>query len=378
MTIQSTQFTENAHLAASLAGQERPLGSGQLMGAKVKLESNPMSLLADAAEELTFNFSEGEESRLDERKEKPVDGEQRRNFFIDVARKQALEAGEKFGRSLSFLERLFKARNNADLVELMLSVKQALSDEGGGEAPDPADQFILLAGLKDRLGEGHPLAGLIDQALDNLAAEEAFSVASGLAVDQVAPGFPDIGDQDLRGTYRSMVADFSSPREALSFLRARFGESRLEQGLDFLMTVLGNELSSSGPSAEKSQLKALTGDLAAVRVLGLVHTRCAAVLERLDKTHGVKSRMESEQLLDAVLAARDNQYVGGRDFQHIVQKAGTPDTEREVLFLQDLHQELRNLPDLFYEGHETRQRLQDALQGALDDAVRREEVELGF
>ncbi|MCL2029286.1 MAG: TyeA family type III secretion system gatekeeper subunit [Deltaproteobacteria bacterium] len=376
MTIQSTQFTEKAPLAASLAEAGNALGAGQLMGAKVKPAANPMSLLADAAEELTFSLMEGEESRLDERKEKPAAGEERLNYFIEVARKQALEAGEKFGRPLSFLERLFKARSNADLVELMLSVKQALSGEG--KAPDPADQFILLAGLKDRLGGGHPLAGLIDQALDNLAAEEPFSVASGLAADKAAPDFADIGDRDLRGTYRSMVADFASPRETLSFLRVRFGDNRLDRGLDFLMTVLGGELSSSGPSVEKSHLKALTGDLAVVRVLGLVHTGCAAVLERLDKAHGVKSRMESEQLLDAVLAARDNQFVGSRDFKNMVQKAGAPDTEREVLFLQDLLQELRNLPDLFYEGHEARQRLQDALQGALDDAVRREEVELGF
>jgi type III secretion system TyeA family effector delivery regulator len=88
--------------------------------------------------------------------------------------------------------------------------------------------------------------------------------------------------------------------------------------------------------------------------------------------------MDADQLLDAVLAARDNQYVGSRDFQGMVTGVGTPDTEREVLFLQDLLQGLRDLPDLFYEGHEARQRLQGALQGALDDAVRREEEELGF
>ncbi|MDR0467151.1 MAG: TyeA family type III secretion system gatekeeper subunit, partial [Deltaproteobacteria bacterium] len=222
------------------------------------------------------------------------------------------------------------------------------------------------------------LAGTLDRALDDLAETRAFAVASGLAVDLAAPGFADLGDKDLRGTYRSVVEDFASPRETLTVLRARFGDDKIGLGLDFLMTVLGNELSSAGPSAEKSRIKALTGDLAMVRVLGIVHTRCAAVLVRLDKAHGAASRMGADQLLDAVLAARDNQYAGSRDFQGMVKQAGVPDTEREVLFLQDMLQGLRDLPDAFYGDHEIRQRVQGALQGALDEAVRREEEELGF
>jgi type III secretion protein W len=354
---------------------------GLFMGARVTQEASPMSLLADAAEELTFSLSEGEESRLDERKEKAGAKEQRHfDPFIEAARKLAQEGGDKFDRALSHLERLFKSRNNATLAELMDALQRAPDQPGrpDQEKQDPADQFTLLAALKDRLGEAHPLAGTLDRALEGLAAEQTFAVASGLAVDLAAPDFAELGGKDLRGTYRSVVADFASPRETLSLLRARFGEEAMDRGLDFLMTVLGNELSSAGPSLEKSQLKALTGDLAAVRVLGIAHNCCAAVLNRLDTAHGVKSRMESEQLLDAVLAARDNQYAGMQDFQHLAQRAGTPDTEREVLFLQDLLQGLRNLPDLFYEGHDARQRLQGALQNAVDDAVRREDEELGL
>ena len=373
MVIQSTQLNESLSLGISQAGQDRVQAEGQFMGARVSQALDPMSLLADAAEELSFSMSEGEETRLDERKEKT--DAKKRSPLIEAAGKQLEEADEKYGRPLNHLEQLFKLKNNAALAELMDALKQALDQ---GEEPDPADEFILLAGLKNRLGQDHPIAGTIDRALDDLAETRGFAVASGLAVDLVAPEFAELGDKDLRGAYRSVVADFASPRETLTALRARFGDDKVNQGLDFFMTVLGNELSSSGPSVEKSQLKALTGDLAMVRVLGIVHTRCAEVLDRLDKTHGVKSRIGADQLLDGVLAARDNQYVGSRDFQGMVERAGTPDTEREVLFLQDLLQGLRGLPDLFYDSHEARQRLQDALQSALDDAVRREEEELGF
>jgi len=89
------------------------------MGARVTQELNPISLLADAAEELTFSLAEGEESRLDERKEKAgAKGQRPFDSFIEAARKLLEDAGGKFGRA-----------------ELMGAVKQALEQEG---EPDPA------------------------------------------------------------------------------------------------------------------------------------------------------------------------------------------------------------------------------------------------
>jgi len=144
------------------------------------------------------------------------------------------------------------------------------------------------------------------------------------------------------------------------------------------MTVLGNELSSVAPSAEKSHLKALTGDLATVRVLGIVQDRCAGLLKRLDTVHGAPGLLSREALLDKFLTLRDNQYLGAHDFAALTTQLGLPDTERKVLFLQDLMQGLRDLPGLFYGDDATRVRMLDAAQAFLDESIRREEEELGF
>jgi type III secretion protein W len=350
---------------------------GIFMGAEVAVADDPMSLLADAAEELTFSLTESEESRLDERKEK---SEKKPDYkaYVTAAHEVLQHPDDEAERSLNHLERLFKTRNTMELARLMQEIRSALQGTGRKE-PDPADQFIMLVGLKERLGDGHALAGSIDAALETLAAENGSAVASGLAVDSAVPAYADLGkDHDLRGVYRGMTADFSSPREALTRLLDHFGQNGLDKGLDFLMTVLGSELSSLSPSVERSRLKALTGDLAVVRVLGAVRMRCIGILERLDSVHGVKSKAGPEALLDGILTLRDEPYAGIRDMQRITALAGLPDTEREVLFLQDVLQGLRDLPDLFYDGHETRLRVLDAAQSALDDAVRREEEELGF
>jgi type III secretion protein W len=379
MGIESAYFPAGAAAGMETGQAERSGGDarGVFMGAAVTVENDPMSLLADAAEELTFSVAESEESRLDERKEK-ADKKTLYNPFVEAAQKALQHMGEQTDRALNHLERLCKTRNITDLAQLMQALTHELQGEGG-EEPDPADQFTVLVGLKERLGGDHPLAGTLDAALDALASKEAPAIASGLAVDLAAPAYAELGkNQDLRGVYRSAVADFTSPREALTRLLARFGQDRLDTGLDFLMTALGNEMSGVGPAAENSHLKALTGDLAVVRVLGAVRMRCAALLNRLDTVHGVTGKASPETLLDSILGLRDNHYAGINDMQRITTQVGLPDTEREVLFLQDMLQELRELPDLFYEENETRLRVLDAAQSALDDAVRREEEELGF
>ncbi|MDR2051046.1 MAG: TyeA family type III secretion system gatekeeper subunit [Deltaproteobacteria bacterium] len=376
MGIESAQFTPGGVGAGLGQGlQMEGLSRGIFMGSEVVKADNPMSLLADAAEELTFSLSESQEFKLDERKEKV--GSSRSLDFIEAARRVLQQLDEKAGRALNHLERLCKTKNNMELADLMSALGEALEREGAGR--DAADEFTLLLGLKERLGGGHPLAGTLDSALEALADKEPAAIASGLAVDFSARDFADLGEgRELRGVYRGVVADFTSPRDVLTRLLKQFGTDHLDKGLDFLMTTLGHEMSSAAPSAEKAQLKALTGDLSAVRVLGIVHARCSFLLDRLEQAHGVKSPLAPGKLLDGVLALRDSKYVGSQDFERLVYLAAVPDTERKVLFLQDMLQELRDLPDLFYDGHETRLRVQDAAQTALDEAVRREEEELGF
>ncbi|MDR0467168.1 MAG: hypothetical protein LBH94_07415, partial [Deltaproteobacteria bacterium] len=189
MSIQSAQFNQNVSPGVSQAGRDETQVQGRFLGARVTQELDPMSLLAEQAEELTLSMEEGEETRLDERKEKVGVAEkekQRANRHIGAARIQAQAAEEKFGQPLNHLEQLFKVKNNAELAELMGALKQALAQGEDTGTPDPADEFILLVGLKDRLGKDHPLAGTLDRALDDLAETRAFAVASGLAVDLAA------------------------------------------------------------------------------------------------------------------------------------------------------------------------------------------------
>jgi type III secretion protein W len=382
MSILSAQFNTGEAVATAFNPAD-PVADGArglFLGAEVAKANDPMSLLADAAEELTFSLAESEESRLDERKEKS-EKHKVRDSLIQAAQKLVQQLDEKTGRALDHLERLCKTRNNVELAELLQTLRQDLAGQEEGEPglPDPADQFIVLTGLKERLGDAHPLAATLDAALRTLATEQAPAIASGLAVELAAPEFPDLREgQNLRGIYRSVVADFASPRDVLTRLLAQFGQSRLDEGLNFLMTVLGSELSSVTPSAEKSHLKALTGDLAMVRVLGIVQDRCARLLTRLDTAHGAPGLLGPEALLDRFLTMRDNQYLGAHDFDHLISQLGLPDTERKVLFLQDAMQGLRDLPGLFYGDDATRLRMLDAAQNSLDEAIRREEEELGF
>jgi type III secretion protein W len=354
---------------------------GVFMGAEVQLESSPASLLADAAEELTFSLSETQESKLDERKEKAGLEKNRERFaYIDAAREIAREVGGKFDQALEGLERMCRSRNQMELTELLRELGEALKEEGQeGKEADPADRFVVLCALRERLGGEHPLSGLMDAALEHLADNDAAALASGFSASLAAPGFGELGEtSSLRSFYRDTVEDFSSPREALTTILARYGPGGLEQALDFLMRSLGNDLSFAKPSAEAEKLKALTSDITVVRILGAAHAASAQMLERLDRVHGVQSAVTPEKLLDMILVLKDNKYASALDARAISDLLKLPDTGREVLFLQDLARGLRTLPDLFYVEPEARLRTLDAVQEALDEAVRREESEMGF
>jgi type III secretion protein W len=374
---------QNSPLAGPAAEQTASAvaAQGVFMGAEVLVANSPASLLADAAEELTFSMSETQESKLDERKEKAGAEKKRARFaYIDAAREIARNADGKFNKALDNLERMCKARNQMELGELMRELGKALQEEGqAGKEPDPADRFTVLCALKEKLGEGHPLSGLMDAALEHLAEKDAAALSSGFSAALAAPGFGELGESSsLRSFYRDTVEDFTSPREALTSILARYGQGRLEQALDFLMRSLGNDLSFAKPSAETAKLKALTSDISAVRVLGAAHAASALMLERLDNIHGVQSPVTAEKLLDMILTLKDNKFAAAPDVRAILDVLKLPDTERNVLFLQDFSRGLRGLPDLFYAESETRLRTLDAAQEALDEAISREESEMGF
>jgi type III secretion protein W len=374
--LQSGQF------AAAAAEQAAGAATGAFMGAAVQMADSPASLLADAAEELTFSMSETQESKLDERKEKAgADKKRAMELYIAAVREVLQGASDKVKNAVSNLERLCKGRNNMELSELLRNLGNELKGEGETpDKPDPADQFTVLYALKEKLGQDHPLAGVVDAALEHLAETESAAISSGLSAQRAAPGFAALGESSsLRSFYRDSVEDFASPREALTRILAQYGEGKLEQALDFLMQALGNDLSSAGPSTETEKLKALTADISAVRVLGMVYKSSANLLGRLDKVHGVKSPVTAEKLLDSILDLKDNKYASSSDVrQTIVSPLRLPDVEREVLFLQEFSRGLRDLPDLFYVEAEVRLRTLDVTQDALDEAISREESELGF
>jgi type III secretion protein W len=378
---------QSGSFAGAAAEQAARPERGVFMGAEVRQADSPASLLADAAEELTFSMSETQESKLDERKEKAGSDKNRAQaLFIAAVREVLQGAGDKVKNAVSNLERMCNSRNHMELSELLRELGNEL--KGGGESsnkpdlaapPDPADQFTVLYALKEKLGPGHPLAGVVDAALDHLAETEAPAISSGLSAQRAAQGFSDLdGSSSLRSFYRDAVEDFASPREALTRILAQYGQGRLEQALDFLMQALGNDISSARPSTETEKLKALTSDITAVRVLGMAYKCSADMLGRLESAQGAKSRVTAEKLLDLIVSLKDNKYAAVSDVQGIVKALGLVDTEREVLFLQDFARGLRGLPDLFYTEADARLRTLDVTQETLDQTISREESELGF
>ena len=92
--------------------------------------------------------------------------------------------------------------------------------------------------------------------------------------------------------------------------------------------------------------------------------------------HGVKvlpGGLDAMNLLGDVLALGEMRFLSGMQVDTIVAKAGAPDIEREVLFVQELMNASRKFPSALFGDDQGRMKVLDAIQESIDGAVARED-----
>ena len=79
------------------------------------------------------------------------------------------------------------------------------------------------------------------------------------------------------------------------------------------------------------------------------------------------------ELLGDIVGLREKRFIGSAQIEAILAKAGAPDIEREVLFLQELLGTTRKFPSALFDDDQGRMKVLDAVQDAVDRAVERED-----
>jgi len=333
--------------------QDGPKGS--LMGQAVT-KADPMSLVADSAEEAGFAKSEREETRLEERKLKPLGPNVERVEQIQ----KYLELIDKQGKGarMDAFHAALRGAKNLDARTALALAKQHFSD--------PADVYAALAGAGQDLGPEE----LFAEAMAQLEDGEGAQVAARLAAGVRAAEFGSLGNgDDLKDLYAGAVLDAASPMEIFERIAKDFGESRLDEALDFLTKTLGDAMAATTSDTDKAQLATVSKDLEGVRLLRGLHASCKDLLQTVRSNLGITPKLDASALLKQMLQLRDTQFVGAFDIENLASDLGVDDLEQRILFYQELQKTVRSLPLNLFNDASGRLGIIDAVQTALDDAI---------
>ena len=338
---------------------------GKLAGFQVRVADNPLSVLENSAEELTFAVDNTDELDLKERKVKESgQGAIERVKHYQEIMEQSWKQKDA--------ERLYTFLKNNSRPEAALA---RVREWAGG---DPSETWAFLGKAAGDLKGEAPAAALdaIEAALAQLEAEEGPRIRTGLLGAVEGRAHPGLGDAAaLGGDYRHVACDLhDQPEEMFDFILEKYGMENFEAGLDFLFRSLAGDLSSDEPSHGKTHLEAVAQSLGQARILNSAHTLVDKLLGRWDKVHGVKDcELTPTRFLKEMLRMKQDRYLSANSLQALLQSAKAPDIEHEVLFAQELLGMARNFSPLFFDGPENRMKFIDAVQETVDNAIARED-----
>ncbi|EPO7640962.1 SctW family type III secretion system gatekeeper subunit PopN [Pseudomonas aeruginosa] len=286
--LQSSSAAPLAPREAANAPAQQAGGSFQ--GERVHYVSVSVSQsLADAAEELTFAFSERAEKSL-----------AKRRLSDAHARLSEVQAMlQEYWKRIPDLESQQKLEALiAHLGSGQLSSLAQLSAYLEGFSSEISQRFLALSRARDVLAgrpEARAMLALVDQALLRMADEQGLEIELGLRIEPLAAeaSAAGVGDiQALRDTYRDAVLDYRGLSAAWQDIQARFAATPLERVVAFLQKALSADLDSQSSRLDPVKLERVMSDMHKLRVLGGLAEQVGALWQVLvtgERGHGIRA-----------------------------------------------------------------------------------------
>lgn len=366
--------TVQFHQQISQIDRTHPEGvTGEYRGEGVAHKSDVMSLIADAAEELTFGASETVEKKLSKRK--LTDGRELRT--------RATEKAEAYLKKLAETPELQKLKQFVEHLKKQGDISpEQLMQEVKGFFKHTSHQFAALVYAKKMLteeGGKEKLLNAVQSALDKSLDELESKVTTGIDIFSTASGLSERGGsevQELWDFYRELVLKYEGLNEIYHSLVQHYGETEFTRAIGLLIKAVGNYLQSQDFAISPLELKRVIDDLYFLEVLGNLHAEASKLLEKVESQYGIASRITPLDLTSRVLALKAEKWLRAEQVMKITDLAGIVEIEAEIYFLRELKEFVRLIPLKVYDDLETREKLIDTVQEALDSAIDREEEQL--
>jgi type III secretion protein W len=346
---------------------------GQYRGQGVTHKGDVMSLIADAAEELTFGASERVEKKLSKRKPGRA----------GALKTRAMERAEAYLKKLSETPELQKLKQFVEHLKKQGAMSpQQLMQEAKGFFKHTSHQFAGLLYAKKMLAEeggSEKILSAVDSALDDCMKDLEPKLANGIDVFSSASGFSEKGRgevQEIWDFYRELVLKYETLNEIYHSLVEHYGETEFTRAIGLLIKAVGNYLQSQDFSISPLELKRVIDDLYFLEVLGNLHTEASHILEKVESQYGIAPKISPLDLTTRVLTLKEEKWLRSEQVTKITDQAGVMEIDAQIYFLRELKEFVRLIPLKIYDDLANREKLIDTVQEALDAAIDLEEEEL--
>ena len=352
--------------------------TGTYRGRRVLTVPNPLSMIEEAAEEVGMEAEERMDRRLEERR-----GSHGHTESPKKSAMTSLLTGESEAEAEAQAESILDREELEDYVRYLEdhrnSSEKEVLDEAERRFADVSDQYQAMAEAGTLLGDGEENAGLrqaLDRAEANLLETSGPAVRAGLNIVEAAlalasSGFAPV--DEIRDFYRKSILDFASVADLYAKIIQRFGKEKFQTSVEFLLRASGQDLESAGPSISKEQLRSVTDQLYDVEVLGNMHRNLSDLLDRTRELFKQGLHAEAFDLMSEILRLTGERWIRAEDFQQMLEKAEIADLHASIYFLTALREQIRLIPLKVYPSTESRGKMLDAAQIALDGIVEKDE-----
>lgn len=363
-------FAPGGQFDQALSAKKADTRAGVFLGQRALYSPYASSYLEEVAEEAGFFAAEKFEKELAKRKSKElrrdqINVTQMAEEFCDVAK--SLKSPEVL---LKFMD-LLKKMNNATADSILKELARLLEDV--------SDQFTALSFAEEVLegeDQAEDLLQQVKEAKERLMKDAGPAVRAGLNItrEALSASKEGIGEfQQLRDFYRDIILNHEGVKDAFKAIRDEYGEGGLEKAIAYLIKAAGSDLAAQGPSMEAAQLKAIIDNLYQVESLSGINKRIQELLARVVANFGILLKGGSETVMDTILTLAEAYRVKPDEFLNLAEKLGLKELLQKIYFLTGLNEQIRLIPFKLYDDPESREKLLNASQEALDEVIYEEE-----
>lgn len=368
MAVGSVNLAQDFNLqGANLNATNQAVQQGSFQGMSVAVADDPLSALANSAEELTFAKDNSKQTKLSDRKQKLSESRIKEQLErIKEALKSTVNS-DNTAHQNALKTWQSKSKDPKDLLNMLKEL-----------GSHPSSSYAFLAQEEEKsTGE---LKELLKDAQDLLFKEnkaEILAVANTIGAfsnQEVAPSLV------LSETYADISTKPHNPTELLEHLSKKFGQDNLEAGIDAMFKALACDLNSTIPSQEEGILKDVASTLAKTKTLNGSLKLTNNFLDRVQNSLGLKvgDLSGSKILLDLVNLSH-SRFIAPLHVQNLYKGVVTSNPEEDVLVAQEFLRMGRELSEDLFDSLEDRNKLLDSTQRLVDELVDKEDewLEMG-